>query len=103
MQQNAPSRMIFNCFTQIATQHLCGIANTICIVSVIILVVVAALASSTSAAPIDDQLICPILCRKNNVCHICEEFREFQWFPVINHLDSSRPSSASKDQTLGAK
>jgi hypothetical protein len=50
----------------------------------IVLVVVAALTSSTSAAPIDDQA-CPLVCRKNSVCHVCEEYREFQWFPGFNH------------------
>ncbi|KAG1720816.1 hypothetical protein EDD22DRAFT_540975 [Suillus occidentalis] len=38
----------------------------------IVLAVVAALASSTSAAPIDDQAICPLLCRHKGVCVICE-------------------------------
>ncbi|KIK47763.1 hypothetical protein CY34DRAFT_799065, partial [Suillus luteus UH-Slu-Lm8-n1] len=37
----------------------------------IVLVVAAALASSTSAAPIDDQAICPLMCRlKTGVCQL---------------------------------
>ncbi|KAG1749394.1 hypothetical protein EDD22DRAFT_916887, partial [Suillus occidentalis] len=39
----------------------------------IVLAVVAALASSTSAAPIDDdQAICPLRCRYKGVCVVCE-------------------------------
>ncbi|KIK47762.1 hypothetical protein CY34DRAFT_799063 [Suillus luteus UH-Slu-Lm8-n1] len=34
----------------------------------IVLAAVAALASSTSAAPIDDEAICPLRCRYKDVC-----------------------------------
>ncbi|KAG2748347.1 hypothetical protein P692DRAFT_20833829 [Suillus brevipes Sb2] len=42
-----------------------------------VLAVVAALASSTSAAPIDDEDICPFRCNKNNVCFVCELTLQF--------------------------